>query len=161
VKAIRLISVIGAADYDQRESAFAEEVGQLLAEAGLGIVCGGRGGVMEAVCRGAREHGGFTLGILPSQDRHQANRYLSVILPTGLGEARNVLVVLAGEVVLAIGGGYGTLTEIAHALKYEKPVVGFQTWSGHRPGLGELPIHRVESPAEAIKSIQELMGLRA
>jgi uncharacterized protein (TIGR00725 family) len=161
MKSLHLISVIGAADCDQRESAFAEEVGQLLAEAGFGVVCGGRGGVMEAVCRGAWVHGGFTLGILPSVDRDQANRYLSVILPTGLGEARNVLVVLAGEVVLAIGGGYGTLTEIAHALRHEKPVVGFQTWRGHRLDLGELPIHRVESPAEAIKSIQELMGSRA
>jgi uncharacterized protein (TIGR00725 family) len=158
VKRIRLISVIGAVDCDEREAAFAEEVGQLLAKAGFGVVCGGRGGVMEAVCRGAWEHGGFTVGILPSVDRNQANPFLSVALPTGLNEARNVLVVLAGEAVLAIGGGYGTLTEIAHALKHRKPVVGFQTWRGHRPDLAELSIHRVESPAEAVNQIRVLIG---
>ncbi|TFH34385.1 MAG: TIGR00725 family protein, partial [Anaerolineales bacterium] len=105
MKSVRLVSVIGSAQCSSSEARFAEEVGRLIAKEGMGIVCGGRGGVMEAVCRGAWDAGGFTLGLLPSTHAGDANAFLSVAIPTGMNEARNVLVVLAGEIVLAIGGG--------------------------------------------------------
>ena len=91
-------------------------------------MCGGLGGVMEAACRGAKETGGTTIGILPSTDRSEANGFVDVAIPTGLGEARNALVVRAADAVIALGGGYGTLSEIALALKAGKPVVGLGTW---------------------------------
>ena len=156
---LRIISVIGGAQCSQTEANFAEEIGRLIAREGLGIACGGRGGVMEAVCRGAWDQGGFTLGILPSLDMESANPYLTVALPTGLGEARNVFVVQAGELVLAIGGGYGTLSEIAHALRQAKTVLGYSTWSAQDRQRNELPIHRVESPSETITAIRELLSL--
>jgi uncharacterized protein (TIGR00725 family) len=106
----------------------AAEVGRLVAERGAVLVCGGLGGAMESACRGAKEGGGLTVGILPGADRSAANPFVDVALPTGLGEARNALVVRAADVVIAIGGGYGTLSEIALALKAGKPVVGLGTW---------------------------------
>ena len=106
----------------------AAEVGRLLAERGAVLVCGGRGGAMEAACRGAKEAGGLTVGILPGSDRSEANPFVDVVLPTGLGEARNALVVGAADVVIAVGGGYGTLSEVALALKAGKRVIGLGTW---------------------------------
>ena len=121
----RQVSVIGSgAEWEEA----AEEVGRLLAERGAAVVCGGLGGVMEAVCRGAREAGGTTIGILPGADRAAANPFVGVAIPSGLGEARNALVVRAADAVIAVGGGYGTLSEIALALKAGKPVVGIGTW---------------------------------
>ena len=106
----------------------AAEVGRLLAERGAVLVCGGRGGAMEAACRGAKEAGGLTVGILPGSDRSEANPFVDVVVPKGLGEARNALVVGAADVVIAVGGGYGTLSEIALALKAGKRVIGLGTW---------------------------------
>lgn len=106
----------------------AEAVGGGLAEAGVSVVCGGLGGVMEAACRGAKAAGGLTVGILPGDDREAANEWVDVALPTGLGEARNALVVRSADVVVAVAGGYGTLSEVALALKTGKPVVGLSTW---------------------------------
>jgi uncharacterized protein (TIGR00725 family) len=103
-------------------------VGRLLAERGATVVCGGLGGTMEAACRGARAAGGTTLGLLPGADRSEANPFVTVAVPTGLGEARNALVVRAADAVIALGGGYGTLSEIALALKAGKRVVGIGTW---------------------------------
>jgi uncharacterized protein (TIGR00725 family) len=100
----------------------------LIAERGALLVCGGLGGVMEAACRGARAAGGTTLGLLPGADRAEANPHVTVAVPTGLGEARNALVVRAADAVVAIGGGYGTLSEIALALRAGKPVIGLGTW---------------------------------
>jgi uncharacterized protein (TIGR00725 family) len=122
-------------------------VGRLIARAGALLVCGGLGGVMEAACRGAKAEGGATLGILPGGDRRDANRWVDVAIPTGLGEARNVLVVRAADALIAIGGEFGTLSEIAFALKAGKPVIGFGTW--------ELPqrasaITRASDAAEAV-----------
>jgi uncharacterized protein (TIGR00725 family) len=119
------VAVIGPGD---EPSVAAAELGRLLAERGAVVVCGGRGGAMEAACRGAKDAGGLTVGILPGSDRSEANRYVDVVLPTGLGEARNALVVGAADVVIAIGGGYGTLSEIALALKARKRVIGVGTW---------------------------------
>ena len=110
------------------ELALAEEVGAAVAEAEAGLVCGGLGGTMEAACRGARSRGGLTVGLLPGTERDAANGWVVVALPTGLGEARNALVVRAADVLIAVGGGYGTLSEIALALKAGKRVIGLGTW---------------------------------
>jgi uncharacterized protein (TIGR00725 family) len=119
---------VGPGDASADEQAAAEEVGRLLARRGAVVVCGGLGGVMEAACRGAREEGGTAVGILPGSDRGAANRYVSVAIATGLGEARNALVVRAADALIAIGGAYGTLSEIALALKGGKRVIGLGTW---------------------------------
>jgi uncharacterized protein (TIGR00725 family) len=122
------VAVVGPGDAAERHAAAAEEVGRLIAGRGATLVCGGLGGVMEAACRGARAGGGTTLGILPGGDRADANPHVDVALPTGLGEARNALVVRAADSVVAIGGRYGTLSEIALALRAGKPVIGLDTW---------------------------------
>jgi uncharacterized protein (TIGR00725 family) len=108
--------------------AAAERVGEGLARRGAVVVCGGLGGVMEAACRGAKGAGGTTVGILPGLDRASANPFVDVAVPTGLGEARNALVVRAADVLIAVGGAYGTLSEIALALKTGKRVVGLGSW---------------------------------
>ena len=95
---------------------------------GAVVVCGGRGGAMEAVCRGAASQGGTTIGILPGPDRAEANQWVSVAIPTGLGELRNGLLVRAGDAVIAVAGGYGTLSEIGFALRIGRPVIGLGTW---------------------------------
>ena len=124
-----------AADIDR-----AEGVGAALAEAGAVLVCGGLGGVMEAACRGARVAGGLTIGLLPGDARAAANEWVQIAIPTGLGEARNALVVRAASAVIAIGGGWGTLSEMALALRAGKPVVGLESWAptppdGRDPGV--------------------------
>jgi uncharacterized protein (TIGR00725 family) len=122
---IMQIAVIGAADAAAEEYATAYDVGARIASRGT-LVCGGLGGVMEAACKGAQEHGGLTVGILP--DTSDGNPYLGIIIRTGLGHARNVLVVQSADAVIAIGGSYGTLSEIAIALKMKRPVYGLKTW---------------------------------
>jgi uncharacterized protein (TIGR00725 family) len=107
----------------------AETLGRRLAEGGAVVVCGGGGGVMEAVCRGARAAGGTTVGLLPGLDRDEGNPHLSVSLPTGLGQGRNLLLVRSSDALVAVGGGFGTLSELALALRTGTPVVGLATWS--------------------------------
>ncbi len=148
-----VVSVIGAAESTAAQDADAEEIGRLLAEQNIILACGGRSGVMQAACRGARNAGGLAIGILPGTDRDSGNPYLSVALPTGLGHARNVLVVLAGQVVIAIGGGFGTLSEIAMALKMGKKVIGLRTWQAEDYQGEPAGIHAVESPEEAISAV--------
>lgn len=130
----------------------AEELGRLLAEAGAVVVCGGLGGVMEAACRGARTAGGLTLGILPGRDRREANPHVEVAVPTGMGEARNALVVRAADAVVAVGGAYGTLSEIALALKGGTPVVGLHTWQLARGGEPDEGVIQVESARDAART---------
>ena len=120
--------MVGAHAATSPQLVAAEELGRLLARRGAIVVCGGLGGVMEAVCRGARQAGGTTVGILPGLDRAAANEHVSVAVATGLGEARNALVVRAADVLIAVGGAYGTLSEIAFALKAGKRVIGLDTW---------------------------------
>ncbi|MBW3649165.1 MAG: TIGR00725 family protein [Actinobacteria bacterium] len=124
------VGVVGAgsAEADEAVLAAAEEVGRAVAGAGGVVVSGGLGGVMEAACRGAKAGGGTTVGLLPGTDRAEGNRWLDVAIATGLGEARNVLVVRASDVLIAVGGGFGTLSEIGFALKTRTPVVGLATW---------------------------------
>lgn len=106
----------------------AEEVGRRLARGGAIVVCGGLGGVMEAACRGVKEAGGTTIGLLPGHDRREANPWVDIAVATGLGEGRNVLIVRAADALVAIGGGYGTLSEIALGLRAGKQVVGVGSW---------------------------------
>jgi uncharacterized protein (TIGR00725 family) len=124
----RYVAVVGPGDASPEQEAVAEQVGRLLARRGAVVVCGGLGGVMEAACRGARDEGGLAVGILPGLDRGAANPHVSVAVATGLGEARNALVVRAADALIAVGGAYGTLSEIALALKAGKPVIGLGTW---------------------------------
>jgi uncharacterized protein (TIGR00725 family) len=116
------VAVLGPGEASAAEVGAAERVGAELARRGAVVVCGGLGGVMEAACRGAKEAGGSTVGILPGLDREAANPFVDVALPTGLGEARNALVVRAADALIAVGGAYGTLSEIALALKGGKRV---------------------------------------
>ena len=120
------IAVIGASDCSEEEYRTARETGRLIGEHRATLVCGGMGGVMEAACRGAREAGGRTVGIVP--DTGNGNPYLDVVIRTGLGHARNVLVVQSADAVIAIAGSHGTLSEIAIALKLQRPVFGIGTW---------------------------------
>lgn len=120
------IAVIGASDCSPDEYRVAQDLGRLIAGAKATLICGGMGGVMEAACRGAREAGGRTVGILP--DTGHGNPYLDVVIRTGLGHARNVIVVQSADAVIAVGGSHGTLSEIAIALKTGKPVYGIGTW---------------------------------
>lgn len=145
------VGVIGPAAGDDEAERVAERVGALLAEAGAVVVCGGLGGVMEAACRGARGGGGTTVGILPGLDRAEANPHVSVAIPTGLGEARNALVVRACDAVIAIGGEFGTLSEIALALKMGTPVVGVGTWELARRGSPVDAILRASDAAGAVR----------
>jgi uncharacterized protein (TIGR00725 family) len=122
------VAVVGPGEADSDEVAAAERVGAELARRGAVVVCGGLGGVMEAACRGAKEGGATTVGILPGLDRAAANPFVDVAVATGLGEARNALVVRAADVLIAVGGAYGTLSEIALALKVGKRVIGLGSW---------------------------------
>jgi uncharacterized protein (TIGR00725 family) len=144
------IAVVGGSEASDEERAAAEEVGRRLAVAQATVVCGGLGGVMEAACRGAKSAGGRTVGILPGEDRAEANPWVDVALPTGLGEARNALVVRAADAVVAVGGEYGTLSEIALALRAGKPVVGIGTWD--IPGVVV-----ATDAAAAVASVLELL----
>ena len=138
------VAVVGPGDASDRELVGAEAVGRELAGLGAVVVCGGLGGVMTAACRGAASAGGMTVGILPGDDRGAANEWVRVAIPTGLGEMRNALVIRCADAVVAVGGAYGTLSEIALALKTGVPVVGLSSWEidGMR---------RAETPAEAVE----------
>jgi uncharacterized protein (TIGR00725 family) len=131
---IRYVGVVGSGAAAAEDVEIAERVGRGLADAGAVVVCGGLGGVMEAACRGAKAGGGTTVGILPGYDREAANAYVDVAVATGLGEARNALVVRAADVLVAVGGSWGTLSEIALALRGGKRVVGVGTWELRRGG---------------------------
>jgi uncharacterized protein (TIGR00725 family) len=128
VLATTYVAVVGAGEATGEQAWLAEEVGAALAEAGAVVVTGGLGGVMEAASRGAKSRRGRTLGLLPGEDRGAANGWVDIAVPTGMGEMRNALVVRTADAVIAIGGGAGTLSEIALALKAGKLVVGLGTW---------------------------------
>jgi len=140
-----IIAVIGGSKCTTEETAVAEETGRLLAQGGAILVCGGLGGVMEAVARGAKANGGTTVGILPGADPRAANAYVDVPLATGLGEMRNFLIVRTADALIAIGGGVGTLSEIALAQRIGKPVIGL-----HDSFRNTLDIPRVETAPEAV-----------
>jgi uncharacterized protein (TIGR00725 family) len=143
------VAVVGPGDATEAEQNVATDVGRAAASAGAVVLTGGHGGVMAAASRGAREAGGLTVALLPGNDRRAANEWVEVAIPTGLGELRNGLIVRAADAVIAVGGAYGTLSEVALALKTGVPVVGIGTW--------EIPGIRVaESPDDAVQ--QALSG---
>jgi uncharacterized protein (TIGR00725 family) len=145
-----IIAVIGGGSPPPHAIELADAVGRELAKRGVMVVCGGRTGVMEAVCRGAKAEGGTTIGILPGNDRVAANDYIDIPIVTGMGYARNVIVVQTGRAAIAIDGPYGTLSEIGHALGDNIPVIGLETWQ--LPVRDDLPLHVVnaDSPADAV-----------
>jgi uncharacterized protein (TIGR00725 family) len=137
------VAVVGSGDATEEEARAAEAIGRGLADGGAILVCGGLGGVMAAACRGAGAAAGLTVGFLPGTDRASANQWVQIALPTGLGELRNGLLIRAADAVIAVGGAYGTLSEIAFALRTGVPVIGLRTWDIDG-------IEQVESPAEAV-----------
>jgi len=154
----RYVAVVGAGACSSGEAAVAEGVGVHLARAGAVVVCGGLSGVMEAACRGARREGGLTIGILPGNDRAAANPHVVVAIASGLGELRNGLVVRAADALIAVGGEFGTLSEIGFALKLGKPVVGLSTWElPRRPDA----ILRAATAEEAVRLALEVVASRA
>jgi uncharacterized protein (TIGR00725 family) len=148
------ISVIGSGDCEEGSEAWglAEEVGRLLAEAGYAVVCGGRGGVMEAAAAGASGASGTVIGIVPWTSTGDANPYCTHVVATGIGYARNVAVVASGEATIAVGGGWGTLSEIGHARSMGRPVVALRSWS--LSGRGEMEsapgVTVASTPKEAV-----------
>jgi hypothetical protein len=145
------IAVIGDAHCAEEVAALAEAVGRELAQRGAVLVCGGLGGVMEAACKGAKSAGGLTVGILPTASRQDANPYVDVPIVTGMGQARNVLVVQSAQAVIAVHGEYGTLSEIAHALKLGIPVVGLHTWRLTKDGQERTVIVQAATAQEAVE----------
>ena len=146
----RHIGVIGAGQCSDKTYQLARSLGSEMGKKGWILVCGGLGGVMEAAARGCAEAGGMTVGILPGLDKTSANLYVKIPLATGLGEGRNLLVVRASDVLVSVAGGYGTLSEIALALKVNKPVIGLETWENIQG------VQYVSHPDEAIQKISEL-----
>ncbi len=143
------VAVVGPGSASAAEESVAEQVGEELGAAGAIVVCGGLSGVMAAACRGARFRGGTTVGLLPGSARSDANEWVQIAVPTGLGEARNALVVRSAEAVIAVGGGWGTLSEIALALRAGLAVAGIDTWD---PGRNDLPerVTPVADPRSAV-----------
>jgi len=146
----KFIAVIGGGEPSPEEAKLAEEVGRELARQGVILVCGGLGGVMEAACRGASSEGGVTIGILPGDNPRTANPYVQIPIVTGIGYARNVAVVKSAQAVIAIGGSYGTLSEIAYARQSDIPVIGLNTWSLSRNGQLDKSIIPAQNAAEAV-----------
>ncbi|MDQ6775967.1 MAG: TIGR00725 family protein [Actinomycetota bacterium] len=143
------VAIVGASEASEPEMATAEAVGRLLGNAGAVVVCGGRGGVMAAGCRGVAQAGGTAVGILPGLDRAVANEWVTVAIATGLGELRNGVIVRAADAVIAIGGAYGTLSEVALALQAGVPVLGLGTWEIDG-------VEQMSSPEDAVARALEL-----
>ena len=139
-----------------QEAELAEAVGRELARREVILVCGGLGGVMEAACKGAKSEGGVTIGILPGDSRQAANVHVQIPIVTGIGYARNIIVVKSAQAVIAIGGSYGTLSEISHALQSSIPIIGLNTWSISRNNRPDNSIIPVRNPSEAVKKALEL-----
>ena len=156
-----IIAVIGSSQPKSEEHIhLAEEVGRELARRGIALVCGGMTGLMEAACRGAKSAGGTTIGILPGHSPKEANEYVDIPIITGMGYTRNVIVVSTGRAVIAIGGAYGTLSEIGFALSYDIPVVGLKTWPLTETGEGQpLNIVWASDPVDAVdKALEAARG---
>ena len=153
----KIIAVIGGSEPSPEEARLAEEVGRELARQGVTLVCGGLGGVMEAACRGASSEGGVTIGILPGDSARSANPYVQIPIVTGMGYARNISVVKSGQAVIAIGGSYGTLSEIAHARQSGIPVIGLNTWAISRNGQTDNSIIPAQNATEAVNKAINLV----
>lgn len=148
---VPIVAVVGAGLCSPQEATVAETVGRGLAQAGARLICGGLGGVMVAACRGAKSVGGLTIGVLPGLSADDANPYVDIPLVTGMGEARNLIIVRTASVVIAVGGEFGTLSEVAFALKLGIPVVGLETWELAKGGHPSAAIIRARTPDEAVR----------
>ena len=146
-----IIAVIGGGKCTAQEAVLAETVGRELAKRGAILVCGGLAGVMEAACRGAAIESGLTVGILPSENPDNCNPYVQIPIATGVGHARNIAVVQSAQAVIAIDGDYGTLSEIAFALRSNIPVVGLNTWSLYRNGQEDKAIIKATDAVDAVE----------
>ena len=155
-----LFGVIGDGQCGPETYRIAEEVGEEIARRGIGLVCGSLTGVMEAACRGAKAAGGLTVGIVPGDDPASANRFVEIPIATGMGEARNIIVIKSSRAVIAVEGRYGTLSEIAFALKLERPLVGIRTWELSRRGQRDNGIVYVDTAREAVEKAVVLAGLK-
>jgi len=156
------IAVIGGGKCTAQEAVLAEAVGRELAKRGAALVCGGLTGVMEAACRGAAIEAGLTIGILPSENPYDSNPFVQIPIATGIGHARNLAVVSSAHAVIAIDGDYGTLSEIAFALKSGIPVVGLRTWSLYKNGEEDKAIIKADDAVEAVeKAISLAKGQKA
>jgi uncharacterized protein (TIGR00725 family) len=158
---LKFVSVIGASKATAAELRMAETVGRELAKHGAAVVCGGLGGIMEAACRGASEEGGLTIGILPGDDRKTANPYIQIPIVSSIGFARNAAVAKTGQAVIAIGGAYGTLSEIAFALQSGIPVIGLNSWSPCRNGRADESIINIDDPAAAVAMALKMIDSRS
>jgi uncharacterized protein (TIGR00725 family) len=160
-----MIAVCGPNEATESELAMAEEIGQRIARAGHALVCGGRGGVMAAASRGAKTAGGTTVGILPGYDWAKANPWIDHVICTGMGQARNAIVVASGEAVIAVGGGFGTLSEIALALKIGRPVIAVGGWQLDPQRVeqvdGDAVLLRATDAEEAVRLALEAIRTRA
>jgi len=155
------IGVMGPGSCDSDLAAKAAEVGRRIARAGAVLISGGRTGVMQEASKGAAEAGGWVIGILPSDSDREANRWVTIPIPTGMGNARNAVNVLSSQSLIAIAGGPGTLSEIALAVKAGTPVVGLNTWTARNASGDPLPIHVAEDPEHAVTMALELALERA
>jgi uncharacterized protein (TIGR00725 family) len=147
------VAIVGGYEADGVTLRAAEETGRLLAESGFVVVTGGRSGVSAAASKGAFRAGGTTIGILPGIDRSEGNEWLSLAVVTGLGDTRNALVAMNGDVVVAFDGAYGTLSEIAFALLHHRPVIGVGAWELRRGGVDDSSVTRVATAAEAVAEV--------
>jgi len=145
------IAVIGGSKCSNKDALLAEQVGSELAKRDVTLVCGGLSGGMESACKGARSENGLTIGILPGDDCRDANEYVQIPIVTGLGYARNSIVVRSAQAVIAIDGEYGTLSEIAYAVQYDIPVIGLNTWSLYKGGELEDTIIIAENAIDAVE----------
>lgn len=144
---ILIIGVVGGGSCSEGIYQMAEKVGEEIAKRGAYLICGGRGGVMEAACKGAKSAGGITIGILPGSEREQANPWIDIPIVTGLGQARNLIIVKSAQAIISINGKFGTLSEIAFALKEGIPIVGLKSWE-----ISE-KIIVVRTPEEAVREV--------
>jgi len=152
------IGVIGGGEASAQAARLAEEVGREIARRGATLICGGLGGVMEATCKGAREAGGLTIGILPGDNRREANPYVQIPITTGMGYARNAVLVKSSQVIIAIDGSYGTLTEIGYALQSGIPVIGLKTWSLAIDDKQDKSIIPAKNPKDAVDKAMALIA---
>jgi len=160
-----VISVIGASEIDKEIEDITIEIGRLIAKNHYAVACGGLSGVMEAICKGAKEEGGFTIGIIPHTEKRLANKYVDIVIPCPFSQARNIVVILTGDICLAISGKAGTLSEICFAWIYDKPIVALSSVKGWSSKIANQKldnrrndmIHGVNTPLEAINKINELL----
>jgi uncharacterized protein (TIGR00725 family) len=160
-----IISVIGASEIDKETEKKAFEIGKLIAKNKYVVVCGGLSGVMEAVCKGAKEENGLTIGVIPFAEKSAANKYVDIVIPCPFSQARNIVVVLTGDACVAISGKAGTLSEICFAWIYQKPIVALTSCEGWSSKLANQKldnrrldiIYGAETPQDAIKKVIELL----